>query len=278
LPFDLADAPLPRWQLLGDQRPPRYTLQTMRGCPWNCSFCAASRLLGPPRTKPDRRIEAELAAIAALQHRPWIELADDNTFAGQRDHAPLLEMLQHVGARWFTESDWRIALQPELLEQIARSGCRQILIGFESHIFRYAGMGAKTAQWQRMVEAAEAIQAAGIVVNACFILGAEGETERSIEWLGDFLEQAPFGEIQLTLQTPFPGTSLHAALKSSGRLLPGNYERYTLFDVTYQPDAMTVEQLQGAFHALVECVFADNQQQRRNQIQKQIRKLRVRPQ
>lgn len=275
--FDLADAPLPRWDLLGNLRPARYTLQTMRGCPWNCSFCAASRLLGPPRTKPDGRIEAELAAITNLQRRPWIELADDNTFAGERDHAPLLDMLQQAGARWFTESDWRIALQPQLLQRIARSGCRQILIGFESHIFRYTGMGAKTAQWQRLVEAAEAIQGAGIVVSACFIVGAEGETKRSIEWLGDFLEEAPFGEIQLTLQTPFPGTSLHAALKSAGRLLPGNYERYTLFDVTYQPDALTVEQLQSSFNALVERVFADDQQQRRNAIQKQIRQLRVRP-
>ncbi len=275
-PFDLAHAPLPRWDLLGGQRPPRYTLQSMRGCPWNCSFCAASRLLGPPRIKPDCRIEAELAAIAAMQSRPWIELADDNTFAGERDCGPMLEMLREARARWFTESDWRIALQPQLLQQIARSGCQQILIGLESHIFRYAGMGAKTADWQRMIEAVQAIQAAGIVVNACFIVGADGETEQSIERLGDFLEEAPFGEIQLTLQTPFPGTSLHAALKSAGRLLPGDYRRYTLFDVTYQPDAMTPEQLQAAFHALVERVFAVVNQRRRDAIAKHIRQLRVR--
>jgi radical SAM superfamily enzyme YgiQ (UPF0313 family) len=211
-----------------------------------------------------------------MQSRPWIELADDNTFAGERDCGPLLEMLREARARWFTESDWRIALQPQLLPQIARSGCQQILIGLESHIFRYAGMGAKTADWQRMIEAVQTIQAAGIVVNACFIVGADGETEQSIERLGDFLEEAPFGEIQLTLQTPFPGTSLHAALKATGRLLQGDYRRYTLFDVTYQPDVMTPEQLQDAFHALVERVFAVANQRRRDAIAKHIRQLRVR--
>jgi radical SAM superfamily enzyme YgiQ (UPF0313 family) len=273
-PFDLSHSPLPRWELLGEHRPPRYTLQTMRGCPWNCSFCAASRLLGPPRIKPDAIIEKELQSIASQQARPWIELADDNTFAGDRDHTPMLEMLAQHGARWFTESDWRIALRPDLLRQIARSGCRQILIGLESNVFRYPGMGGKTADWQRMVDAVHAIQEAGIVVNACFIVGADGETPASIERLGDFLETAPFGEIQITLQTPFPGTSLHRSLSDSGRLLPGDYSRYTLFDVTYQPNLMTAQQLQSCFHALIERVFADHNQQRRNAIQKTVRKKR----
>lgn len=272
--FDLKHAPLPRWDLLENHRPPRYTLQTMRGCPWNCSFCAASRLLGPAREKPDSLIRQELEAITRRQNRPWIELADDNTFASPRDHGPMLEMLSENGARWFTESDWRIGLQPYLLKKIAASGCRQILIGLESQIFRYPGMGGKSAQWHQMIEAAEAIQAAGIVVNACFIVGADGETEASIERLGDFLETAPFGEIQLTLQTPFPGTSLHQALRTAGRLLPGDYSRYTLFDVTYHPDGMTVEQLQDRFDRLIERVFNSENQQRRGAIQKVIRRQR----
>ena len=135
-------------------------------------------------------------------------------------------------------------------------------------------MGGKTADWQRMVDAVHAIQEAGIVVNACFIVGADGETPASIERLGDFLETAPFGEIQITLQTPFPGTSLHRSLSDSGRLLPGDYSRYTLFDVTYQPNLMTAQQLQSCFHALIERVFADHNQQRRNAIQKTVRKKR----
>lgn len=272
--FSLGDSPLPRWDLLGANSPPRFTLQTMRGCPWACSFCAASRLLGPAREKPDALIARELAAIAAIRSRPWIELADDNTFAGKRDHGPMLESLRHVGARWFTESDWRIAERPELLKQIARSGCRQILIGLESSIFKYPGMGAKTAEWERMVEAVDTIQDAGIVVNACLIVGADGETRASIERLGDFLEDARMGEIQLTLQTPFPGTSLFHSMRRTNRLLPGDFSRYTLFDVVYQPDRMSPTKLQDAFHDLISRVFADAPQKRCNEIQKHIRRNR----
>jgi radical SAM superfamily enzyme YgiQ (UPF0313 family) len=275
--FSLGDSPLPRWDLLGDHSPPRYTIQSMRGCPWACSFCAASRLLGPARVKPDEQFEAELRAISNQKARPWIELADDNTFASSRDHGPMLESLRRHGARWFTESDWRIAKQPKLLSQIAESGCRQILIGLESNVFRYPGMGAKNADWQRMLEAVDVIQEAGIVVNGCLIVGAEGETSESIERLGDFLEEAPMGEIQLTLQTPFPGTSLYDSLRQSQRLLPGDFSRYTLFDVVYQPDGMTAELLQNEFNDLVERVFRPEVQARRDAIQKRIRSSRRSP-
>lgn len=271
-PIALSTSPPPNWDLWGDSVPPRYTLQTMRGCPWACSFCAASRLLGPARVKPDAQIEREIASIAQRRPQPWIELADDNTFASEREHGPLLEALRRVGARWFTESDWRIGQRPDLLRQIAASGCRQILIGFESTVFRYPGMGAKTADFERVVEAALAIQEAGIVVNACFIVGADGETRASIDRLGDFLETAPFGEIQLTIQTPFPGTVLHETLRRSGRLLPGDFSRYTLFDVVYQPDLLSVSELRAGFFELVARAYRPALQARRGQIIKSIRK------
>ncbi len=222
------------------------------------------------------QIELELDAISKLQSRPWIELADDNTFAGQRDCEPMLDALQRHGARWFTESDWRIADRPNLLQKIAASGCRQILIGLESSVFRYPGMGAKTADWQRMIEAIERIQSAGIVVNACLIIGADGETPASIERLGDFLETAPMGEIQLTLQTPFPGTGLYESLRREGRLLPDNFSRYTLFDVVFRPDKMSPHQLQNAFNDLVSRVFRESAQTRRDEIQKEVRRNRKR--
>ena len=91
-----------------------------------------------------------------------------------------------------------------------------------------------------MIDAALAIQAAGVAVVGCFIVGGDGETEASLDRLGAFLETAPMADIQLTLQTPFPGTGLHRRLKGQGRLLADRgWSHYTLFDVTYRPDAMT---------------------------------------
>src|SRR5262249_19028349 len=114
-PFDLALAPVPRFDLLGSRPRPRLTVQTQRGCPLACEFCGASRLLGPYRVKPVANLERELAAVAALAPDPVLELADDNTFVGGRDDGRLLEALAGAGARYFTEVDWRLGVRRDLL-------------------------------------------------------------------------------------------------------------------------------------------------------------------
>lgn len=119
MPFDLRHAPLPRFDLLGDRRRPRFLLQTERGCPLACEFCGASRLLGPYREKSISRIRDELTALRQRDSSPWLELADDNTFANRKDVAQLLNVLKDANVRYFTESDWRLGERAEVLSGLA---------------------------------------------------------------------------------------------------------------------------------------------------------------
>jgi len=259
---------LPRFDLLGDA-PPRFTLQTQRGCPFVCNFCAASRLLGTFREKPLDRIAEELGLIREWGDRPLIELADDNTFAGPRDAHALCNLLGSSGARWFTESDWRIGERPDLLQRMASTGCVQVLVGIESLVFRYPGMGAKRASLERIMAAIAAIQDAGIAVNGCFIVGADGETRASIDRLVRFVLDCDLADVQLTLQTPFPGTTLRRQLDQQGRLLRGrDWSHYTLLDVTFQPDCLTVVELEQAFYRAVEQVYCSTATGRRSTIRR----------
>lgn len=262
--------PLPQFDLLG-RDPPRYTLQTQRGCPFACDFCASSRLISPFREKPIDAISAELSAIRALASRPLIELADDNTFAGSRDVHEFFDVFAQSGVRYFTEGDWRIGEQPDVLERLASSGCMQVLVGLESLVFRYPGMGAKRADLERMMDAVSAIQEAGVAVNGCFIVGADGETDRSLDALTQFILESSLADVQVTLQTPFPGTELHDRLRRSGRLLDKRgWSSYTLFDVTYRPDQLTVEQLESGFRRVLSAVYSSEASQRRNRIRRSI--------
>jgi radical SAM superfamily enzyme YgiQ (UPF0313 family) len=278
-PFDLAQAPVPRFDLLGAARP-RLTIQTQRGCPLACEFCGASRLLGAFREKPVERIRAELASASALVHEPVLELADDNTFAGARDPGPLFEALAQVGARYFTEVDWRIGERPEVLRGLSASGCVQVLVGVESLVFRHPGMGPKQAELDRMLDAVIAIQKSGVAVIGCFIVGADGETAASLERLKELIQSSPFADVQLTLQTPFPGTPLYRRLHREGRLLAErDWPSYTLFDVTYQPDRLSVEELELGFRAVAREVFGPAATARRQAIRKETwqRHPRLRP-
>lgn len=269
--FDLRDAPVPRFELLGDRERPRYTVQTARGCPLACEFCGASRLLGPFREKPLVNIERELEAIKTLRRRPVIELADDNTFAGRRDAGELLALLERSGVRYFTEADWRIGERPEVLERLAASGCVQVLFGVETMELRYSGMGAKRATLSRVMDAAGKIQDAGVAAIGCFVVGGDGEDYESLQALADFLQQAPLADAQLTLQTPFPGTGLHKRLASEGRLLADrDWSAYTLFDLTYRPDKLTPDAMENGFRNLLRMTFDAANTKRRQEIRRSI--------
>jgi radical SAM superfamily enzyme YgiQ (UPF0313 family) len=270
-PFNLAESPTPRFELLGDRKRLRLTIQTERGCPLACDFCAASRLLGPFREKPIANIDRELDAIRKIDTKPWLELADDNTFVGSRQTSELFEALSVANTRYFTEADWRIGEQPDVLSGLANSGCVQVLIGIESLVFRYPGMGAKRAELNRIMDAVEAIQAAGVAVNGCFIVGADGETRESMNRLVQFALDSPLAEIQITIQTPFPGTMMYERLRQSGRLLTErDWSHYTLFDVVYQPDQISVVELEEGFRDVLRGIFSAEATARRAAIRRRI--------
>jgi hypothetical protein len=55
-------------------------------------------------------------------------------------------------------------------------------------------------------------------------------------------------DVQITVQTPFPGTPLYSRLKREGRLLhDGAWDMCTLFDINFRPQGMSAEQLRRGF-------------------------------
>lgn len=261
-PFDLAAAPMPRFDLLEIGRYNRLTIQTTRGCPWNCEFCAASIRLNPKyRTKPVAKVMAELHRIREIWPAPFIELADDNTFADKRHGHALAEALAGEGVRWFTETDISVAQDVLLLAKLRRAGCAQILIGLEDPGDGTVGIELrgdwKARQRSRYLESIRRIQDQGITVNGCFVLGLDTHTEASFDRLWAFIQQSELYEIQLTVMTPFPGTPLYSRLAAQGRILaPGAWEKCTLFDILYQPAHLSVAALRQGLIDLAAKVYS----------------------
>ncbi len=248
--YDLANSPMPRFELLLGRRYNRITIQTVRGCPLDCEFCGASKLYGPKyRRKPLDLVMAEIRRVKELWgDNAFFELADDNSFANRFWAREFLTRLQEFDLRWFTETDISLADDDELLRLLAKSGCRQILIGLES-VSRQSLDGIDRANWKlkrldKYADAIKKIQDHGVTVNGCFIVGNDGDDQGVFEALRDFIERSELLEAQVTILTPFPGTALLRRLQAEGRLLYDRiWDKCTLFDLVFQPKQMTPDEL-----------------------------------
>ncbi|HCN75741.1 MAG TPA: B12-binding domain-containing radical SAM protein [Verrucomicrobiales bacterium] len=272
--------PPPRYDLLDINRYNRIPLQTTRGCPLHCEFCAASRTISPWRSKSIAQIGREMDAILALWPRPFVELADDNTFVDKKWSRELACLLAAHPVRWFTESDISLADDRELLRLLAKSGCAQVLIGLESAA-QEAMRGLDTRDWKSARHASyrervRVIQDHGISVNGCFVLGFDTDGPDIFQRTLNFIDMLDLAEVQITLLTAFPGTSLRRRLESEGRLLPeAGWRHHTLFDVTFQPSRMTVDALRSGFRELMSGVYSAERVIRRGAIFKQCLKNRA---
>jgi radical SAM superfamily enzyme YgiQ (UPF0313 family) len=278
--FDLRDAPMPRFDLLDPNKYNRITVQTSRGCPHKCEFCASSILLTPRyKVKPVEKVIAEIREIKKIWPRPFVEFADDNSFVHREHYKLLLRELAKEKLRWFTEADVRVAEDDELLGLMRDSGCQQVLIGLESP--RRASLDGieLTNNWkarrQDEYKAAIArIQSYGITVNGCFILGLDGDTPDIFDDVLQFVRESGLYEVQVTFLTAFPGTPLYMRLKREGRIICDKaWELCTLFDINIRPANMSVEELQSGFLGLVKQLYsAEETAERRRRFKQRLRR------
>ncbi len=260
--YSLDDSPMPRYELLDIKKYNRLTVQTTRGCPHKCDFCASSIMLTKGyKVKPTHKVIDEIRMIKSIWDRPFIELADDNSFMSRARAYELLEAMIPEQVRWFTECDVSIAKDEKLLRLMKRAGCRQVLIGLESpNAHGLDGIEKnnnwKLAQYPKYEHAVRTIQAHGITVIGCFVLGLDGQSKDSFDAVYDFAQRTNLYDVQVTLQTPFPGTGLYRRLESEGRLTnPGQWDRCTLFDLNYEPIGMSAHELVDGFRGLVSRLY-----------------------
>lgn len=281
--FDMERAPMPAYELLDLTKYNRLPVQTSRGCPHRCEFCASSVLIaGKYKQKPVEKVLAEIDKIKSLWKRPFIELADDNSFVDMRYWKRLLRELKDCNIRWFTQTDIAVARDDELLTLLRESGCVQLLIGFESPSpDDLRGLELK-CDWKSVhmrgaAEAIRKIQGHGITVLGCFVLGMDAQGLDCFDEVCRFCHETELFDVQVTVLTPFPGTPLYARLLEEGRLLkPGAWHTCTLYDVNFMPRHMTPEELADGFRQLITRVYApDETKWRRRCFRKHLRESNV---
>ncbi len=228
------------------------TVQTSRGCPHNCKFCSVTRFNGGQYRMRD--IDMVIDEINGLPDKR-IFIIDDNIIGSGKtctDRAfALFDRLQHTGKEWGGQTCLNIVEEKGLLTAAAKSGAKAFLIGFESlQQETLASMNKKMnlrPTTRNFKESIKKIQDHGIAIIGGFIFGTDNDSMDTFRYTLDFIMESGIDAVQLSIQTPLPGTALYKELADDGRLLlndyPQDWEAYNIFEPVFRPANMRPEEL-----------------------------------
>ena len=225
-----------------------------RGCHFRCDFCAVQTMFGSTQTR--RPIDDVLAEVAALRdEKKLFFFVDDNVTSNMAQAKEWLRALAALRIRWVGQASINAAHDEEFLDLLVTSGCRGVLIGFES--LDPEALAAMNKRFNTMrggyTAALDKLRRAGLRLYATFIFGYDTDTADSFARAVAFARQHRFYIAAFNHLTPFPGTPLYTRLDAERRLLFDAWwldDRYRYNMVPFVPAAMTAAELQR------ECLMA----------------------
>lgn len=257
---DLKNSPIPRWDLLKTDAYNYFTVQTGRGCPYDCDFCSVKIFNGRKyRHKPISNIVREIKTLQKIDPRKGIFFADDNLLAVPSYAKALLEAITPLKIKaWWCQSSINRLKDDKLLDLIYKAGCRVVFIGFESVSPQsLKSMNkSKVNKVEEYKEVVEKVHSHGIAICGSFIFGNDTDDETVFEETGKFIDDTNIGFSLITLLTPLPGTKLFQKLREEGRIIHHNWEKYNLETVCFKPKFMSPQVLQNRRNQMMQQIYS----------------------
>ena len=240
--LSLTDSPFPRRDLF-DRKDflTQAVFEATRSCSHNCEFCVAPAAWG--RNQYQRPVEWVVEDIRRVGEKKIIFI-DLNLVADTGYAKQLFRALIPLGVEWYGLATVLIAHDDELLELMARSGCKGLLLGLET--VTEASLKDARKSFNASVgykQLIDDLHKLNIAVQGCFVFGLDHDTPEVFDATVEFAIDAGVDLPRFSVLTPFPGTPLYARLTAAGRILSTNWEHYDGQHVVYQPARMTVAQL-----------------------------------
>lgn len=253
---NMEKSPVPLYELAVKYPYTSIPVQLSRGCPHQCEFCLSSAIYGKKiRRKRLIQVREELLKITSLYKNPFIFFTDDNFFINQEYALQVLEILEELNLKWYAFTDIAIYKKGLILKRLYQSGCRKLLIGFESlnerNLKDINKSGFKSSKRNEYKTSIQTIQKEKIGVIGSFVLGLDKDNENTFDELYRFILDTRIFGTNITISTPFPGTKLYSKLKHQ-QDINKNWSLYDGFTPIYEIPSMSQEALKEKYKELIE--------------------------
>ncbi len=259
---DLAQTPVPRWDLIDLRHYVTMPAQFSRGCPFNCEFCDIIVMNGRvPRTKAPAQLIAELEALRVRGWKEMVFIVDDNFIGDKRQTRALLrEMVawrRRTGAEmgFLTEASVNLADDADLCALMVEAGFTKVFVGIETPSVEGLEECRKLQNRGRdLVEAVRLLQQRGLEVMGGFIVGFDSDKTDIFKRQFDFIQRSGVVTAMVGLLTALPQTRLYDRLKKEGRLEAETSGNNTDSALNFKP-RLSREFLQSGYRDLMKRLY-----------------------
>jgi anaerobic magnesium-protoporphyrin IX monomethyl ester cyclase len=204
------------------------SILTSRGCPYQCSFCASSKLAGTFwRARSVESIIEEMQYVKDTYGYRAFAFVDDNfTLNPQR----VIDLCREICKRGWDVHWWcfsrvdTIVRNPEMVSLMYEAGCRSTYIGIESRNQETLDFYNKKISADISREAISILKNNKIEMTASFIIGALNENKEMVKDTLRFAKSLNPNTVSFSILTPYPGTDLFEQVKD--RIITLDWRKY----------------------------------------------------
>lgn len=242
--FNMAMIPPIRRDLIR-QNPIAGAVQTTRGCPNQCEFCAiASFCKHGVKQRPVKNVVAEIQQMpnrVFAMHDPSLTV---NPSYARELFKELIKKKIHKG--WVANGNANVLgkIDDEFLDLAYKAGCVEWFVGFESISQKSLNGIKKTVNkvedFKKMIKR---VHKHGMAIQGGIIFGFDQDTPDIFDLTLDKMYEWELDAVEVNILTPYPGTPLFDRLDKEGRILTKNWKKYNQVEVVFKPKNMTEKEL-----------------------------------
>jgi radical SAM superfamily enzyme YgiQ (UPF0313 family) len=264
---EIANSPIPLWELADMRRYNWMSVQYSRGCPFDCEFCDVVVINGhKPRTKEKGQLLAELEVLYDKGWRGRVFVVDDN-FIGNK--VKLKAAILPALTRWIeekkhpfsfsTQASINLADDEELMQLMVRAGFDTVFVGIETpNDDSLLECGKHQNRNRNLTASVKKIHNHGLQVQGGFVIGFDSDPISIFKSQIDFIQKSGIVTAMVGLLSALPETKLYRRLKSENRLLKEWSGDNTDCSVNFIPK-MNYETLVNGYREVINTIYSPKQ-------------------
>jgi anaerobic magnesium-protoporphyrin IX monomethyl ester cyclase len=201
------------------------TINTSRGCPYNCSYCSCATFSRHKlRYRSPENVIEEIQLLYDKGYRDVV-IVDDN-FTQKKDRVErICELIndRHIKMRFYCEGRVNNS-SPEMFRKMKKAGFAVIFFGAESASRRVLDYYHKKLDPEQTMAAVQNAKNANLLVITSFILGAPVERREDMEETIDLIRKLRPHGVEINVLDILIGTRLWDDIRDMGKIGPDDWQ------------------------------------------------------